>query len=1064
MRLTGRDPVLHALSGMLAQARSGLGQLVLVGGEAGIGKTAVLAAMGAAARSDGCLVLRGQCWDGPGAAPFWPWVQVLRSAAQHRPGLDLGAARVLVQPADPGAPMSAGADAGRARFDLLDAAAGALITLSAEQPLLVVLDDLHWADEGSWSMLEFAARHLQSAPVLVLVTCRDDETAAYARARRAASSTIELHGLDEADVARLAAQIGGSVPGNLAELHARTGGNPLFVGELVRLALAAGTSGTGWRTPDSVRDAIQRRLVRLSQPCVRMLRQAAAFGSEFDADVLIAALDPAPADPDVVPGLLAEAEAIRMLTADPAAGSGWRFAHDLYRESLLADQPASARAAFHARAATALQTARAAGRTVSSAEIAAQLLAAAEAGRTELSDAAADAALAGAGLLRRTLAFEDAARLYGKALALRSHLPVSAAPEQLSPGPGPAAAARIDLRLHLGLAAAMAEAGRPEARDAAVEAAEIARQAGNHGAYADAALLVHAAGSRQPMSISDSMAMLRVAAAADLDDVRASRVWAAIARQLHHAGMYGDATVDEGAEDEVREAAARAVGAARRSDDPAALAFALLARHDSLWRRNSAADRLPVAREMAAAARDAGDLRMAAQATLLIATALLEQGRPEGVAALGGYCQQAEAAGDARGRYGAASRRVTLALCSDDVTEVPALAEAAHRAARRIREPDADGVLGTQLAALACVAGPRFVRAPDGDGTPFAAAKPILDTLHLAGIGDLERAQGRARDIALSTLPVTHDLEVLVYGALAVWLAGDADARAEAYRLLAPYSGLHAVVGGCAAYAGSVDLHLGRLAAALGDEAAARSHLTAAAEHHQRLGAGAWARVCRDLLGELPAADLAAASAAGRRPAAAAGNTLAAGDAPPAADGQPTGATFHREGDVWRIEFAGQELLMRDAKGLQDLWTLLGSPGTPIPAAALFGGAAAVASQGADPVLDDSARRAYRGRLDELGALIDEAAEFGDDLRADRLRSERDALVHELAAAVGLGGRPRRLGEQGERARSAVTARIHQSLARIERENEALGRHLRNSVSTGRSCCYAPAAQVHWQL
>jgi hypothetical protein len=119
---------------------------------------------------------------------------------------------------------------------------------------------------------------------------------------------------------------------------------------------------------------------------------------------------------------------------------------------------------------------------------------------------------------------------------------------------------------------------------------------------------------------------------------------------------------------------------------------------------------------------------------------------------------------------------------------------------------------------------------------------------------------------------------------------------------------------------------------------------------------------------------------------------------------------------------------------------------------------------GADPVLDRRAVAEFRARLVELDAEIQEANGDNDIHRAGRARVERDALLAELQAASGLGGRPRRLGDETERARKTVTARIRDALRRIERTHPALADHLRTAVHTGTTCRYAPAARQRWHL
>ncbi|PGH49466.1 ATPase, partial [Streptomyces sp. Ru87] len=157
-----------------------------------------------------------------------------------------------------------------------------------------------------------------------------------------------------------------------------------------------------------------------------------------------------------------------------------------------------------------------------------------------------------------------------------------------------------------------------------------------------------------------------------------------------------------------------------------------------------------------------------------------------------------------------------------------------------------------------------------------------------------------------------------------------------------------------------------------------------------------------------------------------------------------------------------------DAKGLRDLHTLLSRPGTDIPCAVLLnpaGGDVVVAarSMGGDPVLDEEAKARYRRRLDRLDTEIDRAAAAGDDARAAAYDRERAALLEELRAAAGLAGRDRRLGDEAERARKTVTARIRDSLRKLDRLHPPLAAHLRATVTTGVACCYTPDGTV-WRL
>ena len=123
-----------------------------------------------------------------------------------------------------------------------------------------------------------------------------------------------------------------------------------------------------------------------------------------------------------------------------------------------------------------------------------------------------------------------------------------------------------------------------------------------------------------------------------------------------------------------------------------------------------------------------------------------------------------------------------------------------------------------------------------------------------------------------------------------------------------------------------------------------------------------------------------------------------------------------------------------------------------------------LARMGADPVLDQQAKAAYKARLAGLAADIEDAEAAGSDRRAEALRSEREALIHELAAAAGLGHRDRRLGDEAERARKTVSARVRDALAKIGQAHPELADHLRSSLRMGTLCSYSPAEPVTWTL
>ncbi|MGD9530690.1 MAG: hypothetical protein AB7V44_28435, partial [Pseudonocardia sp.] len=804
-------------------------------------------------------------------------------------------------------------------------------------------------------------------------------------------------------------------------------GNPFLVRELTRLLLAQG----GWSdageaahlpVPDTVRDVLERRIARLSQPCASLLAVAALAGP----GVRPALVDEVVAPPGGCEALLDEAARARVLQAD--AEGRFRFVHDLFREVLVAGLTAARRRELHVALGRALQRRRDAGGDVGAAELAAHFLAA---GSAEVADDAVRHAVEAAHEATARLGHEEACRHLDRALDALDLLD--------EPGPRRRAALLVEL------AAARDRSGDTAgAREAFRAAADLARRCADPALLAAAAIGVHGLGSRSGTSRSEAVGLLGEAAAAlppDADPALRVRVLAGLSRELRH-GSYGAPAAPALA------AAEEAVALAREVGDPRGLADALLALHDARWVPGSAGQRLEVLDAMRDAAQQAGDRDLVALAGQLRATALLECGDPAAPVELAGYAVRADELGHARGRWFALTRRATLAVLAGRVEKAAELGRAGLELGLAIGQPDAVGAFGTLKASLGMLG-----HLPDGAGLgsfeadPLQPLVPLLHAWVLACTGRTDEAVAAFAGFATDLVPDKNDLEMLAILAATASAVGSPTQRTEAYRRLAPHAGTHVVVGGCASYSGAVDHHLGTLAAALGRPAQAAEHLRAAVTMHERLGAPAWAALSRaalDVVSGTPAGpgDVEAVEATAPDPA-------------PDNAFHPEGA----EGTVWTLAYAGVRAHVPDVKGLHDLAALLAVPGREVHVFTLLG--RAEPATGADPVLDEAARRAYRVRLAELDAAIEAAVSAGDRARAE---DERDALVRELTAAVGLGGRPRRLGDETERARKTVTARIRDALGRIDHEHPALAAHLRASVRTGTSCRYDPPEPVRWRL
>jgi hypothetical protein len=1013
--LLGRDEPLGRLRAALDRTLAGRGQVVLVAGEPGIGKTAVLGALSDEATDRSVVVAWGQCWDDSMAPPFWPWTQVFRDLGDGTSPLSEAGLRTHTD--------RAVVDGLRDRFELFDAVRARLIEVSEAHGMVVVLDDLHWADEATLALLSFLSRHLLRSRVLIVGGFRDVDATPPLVRLTGNVEVVTLDRLADEDAADLATAVatGRLASDGVADVVRRAGGNPLFVRELTRLLAAGRAFGSEpVSVPGGVREVVAQRLARLSPACRTMLEVAAVLAAEVRLDVLARTLS----GRNDLPELVAEAVQARILATPLDELSPLVFVHDLFRELLSAMLRPAVKAQLHLTLARTLDELRTDGASIAHASVAAHYVAAASLGlRPAALDAvrhSQEAALDATG----QLAFEDAAGHLRRALAA------------LQLADHPAAEVRLDLLLSLGVA--LDHAGdASEAREVLVETADLARQLGDDGGFAQAAIGIHRLGALSGLSRDQNVRLLEEASsylAPQASPLRA-RAMASLARELHHSW-------DPGTDDRARAVATGAVEVARSLDDPATLAFCLLALHDASWSIGSAIDRIPIVAEMLDLARLASDRELLAQAQLLKATALLELGDPSASSELERYCRAAEDLGHARGRWGALSRRAVLALLVGDLDEAAALGRAAAQLGEEIGEPDTPGVRDTLQWELARFGDGWSEFVTEGHWVPPGSWPPIRAVL-LTARGDRPEARsvlaGYSLDHDRRHGVRRHDGWMPVIITEAVVAVGSEAQRSEVYDWLLPLAGNHLVYGGCMGYGGAVDHHLATLATTLGRHDDAVTHRRTALAMHETLGAVAWAALDRALLaGE--ATEPVAPAVAGAEP----GNSL------------------RREGDAWRVTFRGRSSTVRHVKGMFDLAVLLDRPGREVPALELMGGVDVGGAPG--PVLDDQARRAYQARVLDLQKEIDDARAANDWVRAERAEGELDALVGQLSQAFGLGGRQRTGGGAGERARAAVTHRIRGAIRRIAAIDPALGQHLLNAVKTGTWCSYQPDTDTVWHV
>jgi tetratricopeptide (TPR) repeat protein len=983
--LAGRVAELGELHGAAVRAAADRrGWVGLVGGEPGIGKTRLVAACAAQLADDGFGCAWVSCPEDDGAPPFWVWGELLGH---------LGVSDVLRSGAGE-------ADPELARFLLFEAVAAGVRDAAAKRPLLLVVDDLHWADPGSRRLLAAIRGALVTLPVVALGTYRDTEpTADVLCAEVGPERHLVLSGLAPGELAAAVCMATGSaVPDALLEgLHARTAGNPYFAAEAVRLLRAEGRLGASAQLPAellprTVQAVLERRLARLPATATELLRMAALLGDELDP-LLLAEVAGEPLA--AVAAALASARAARVVTRD-------RFAHPLVREVLGAQLGPADRSRWHTRAGALLAGRYRAG-TVGPAAAARHLLAAAELGG-EAGPAVEFARLAAADAVRRS-GYEDAVRLLSAALAFAS------------PGSD-----RAELLCALGEAALAA--GDPDrARGAFAEATKLARRTGRPELLAVAALGI--AGGQGGFEIDlrdpDRVAVLTEALAAQPDGDSKAR--AALLGRLSLALAF------TGAAPQQREALSiEAVAMARRLGDPTALAAALAARCDAISGPDHVAERRAAAAEIIELARVGGDRTGELLGRRLLVVALAEAAQWSAVdAEISSYARLAEHLAQPRltwyvplWRGARALMRGDLALADEQARELGELAERAgsvnarllglvQRFIRLINEGRAGELAGDFAEIVGLI--------PD-DPREAGCACALLNACR----GQLAEARADLDRVVSGTVPRDGEwLPKHVQVSVAAVLSGHRPAAEVAYQLLAPYAGQCAVEGILAGSWGSVAAHLGLLARYLGRAEDADAHFARAAELDAAAGAALAART-REWAG--------------------------VGEAPNGV------AVFRREGELWTLRYAGRTVRLRDSKGLRDLAVLLARPGEQTHVSELTG-AAGLPGSSAGPVADRRALAAYRERLRRIDAELDSADAGAAE--AEALNREREALLAELSATTGLGGRPRVAGSLTERMRKAVTYRIRHAIARVTDAHPELGRHLQASVRTGTWCSYAPA-------
>lgn len=328
-------------------------RIVLLSGEAGVGKSALLRAAASAIRSSGARCILGRCPEVDGAPPAWAWTEILRSlAAVVDPGKHATALAPLL---DDDAPLTTRTG----RFLLLRAVVDYIGAAAAKRPIVVILDDLHRADPETLTLLTTLAAETQPG-VRILVAYRSDEVDAaleetLATLAPSSPTRIRLAGLSPTDSdALVQAVLGREIDRHtLSRLADRTSGNPFYLRESALLLAGEGEVVATSEVPEGVRDVLRRRCARLPELTVAMLRLASVFGREADLEVL---LDVAEMDPDTALDAI-EAGVVAGLL-DDTEPSTVRFTHVLVRDTLYADMTNVRKRRWHGRVAAGIEAHR----------------------------------------------------------------------------------------------------------------------------------------------------------------------------------------------------------------------------------------------------------------------------------------------------------------------------------------------------------------------------------------------------------------------------------------------------------------------------------------------------------------------------------------------------------------------------------------------------------------------------------------------------------------------------------------------------------------------------------
>jgi ATP/maltotriose-dependent transcriptional regulator MalT len=825
----GRAQELRLLRTAASDASEGRGRLVLLGGEPGIGKSRLADEFARSAVAGGTLVAWGRCWELGGAPAYWPWTEALRDVSAQRATTDTSAlSQLLPELQDARTAATAVEHADAARFRLFDGVARYLRAVTEDSPLVVVLEDIHAADEPSLLLLQFLVRALPNLRVLVVATYRDVgviaastfPAALFELMRDRATTRTVLVGLTAPDVGEMiAATTGAAAPDDVVErVRIYTEGNPLYVREVARLLTADGhlaQVGDRLVVPGDVREALLLRVRQLPDNCCEALTLAAVIGRDFSLDLLtrirgeaaVEALQPAVGASLIIPG-------------DPGR---LRFSHAVVSEALYDATPPAQRLHLHRDIAEALEKLPATSAETHLASIAHHYHRALPLSSADKTVAAARRA-AQAAVAR--LAYEEGARLYRIAIDAMAH----------------GGDAQSYNELLLGLGDAQRRAGATAgSRATFLAAADRLRETDDDDLFAEAAL-GYAGGFVWMRAADDERVVLVLKEALDRLPPDAG------VRRVQVLARLAGAKRDE-ADLAPRDALSReALDIARRLGDPNVLVYALASRFCAIWGPDGVDEGRRVATEAIAIAEAIPDRERLGEA--LMTNMLIDMTAGEMDAAreaTARYRRYGEQQSEPSIIWYAMVLEAVFLLMEGRLAQAEQLIDDAHDLGARVQAWDSEASYRLGLAMLRWEQG--RITEVEGEIRDALARFPgyrvfrcmlALCNLESGRVTDAVAATEEILAGGAETLP--HSNDWLSGMSLLAEVATRADMRHVAsamYDALLPYASCVGTAGG-EPVTGSVHRPLGQLAALLGRDDDAQEHFERALAVHTRMRAELW--------------------------------------------------------------------------------------------------------------------------------------------------------------------------------------------------------------------------------